>query len=64
MQELTQKVKYPENLPLKDKIKASGITVKHIAKELSISRRVLSDIINGSYKGSNIVPRLEAYLSK
>lgn len=63
MEDLKENVKYPENLPLKDKVKSSGKTVKFIAKELKISRRVLSDVINGNYKGGNIIPKLENYLS-
>ncbi|SUJ26377.1 Uncharacterised protein [Sphingobacterium spiritivorum] len=57
-----QKMKYPENLYLKDEVENSGQTVKHIAKVLGVSRKVVSDTINGHYKGTNIIPLLKSHL--
>ncbi|WEK18192.1 MAG: hypothetical protein P0Y49_15480 [Candidatus Pedobacter colombiensis] len=51
-------IKYPENLHLKDFISQSGISIKHLANEIGISREVLSNTVNGHYKGGNIVPQL------
>ena len=55
-------MKYPENLYLKDEVENSGQTVKHIAKVLGVSRKVVSDTINGHYKGTNIIPLLKSHL--
>lgn len=59
-----KKVKYPENLTLKAKQVESGLTVKHLAKKLGISSVVLSNTINGHYKGINIVPKLQELLNQ
>lgn len=55
---MTKKVKYPENLYLKQRVLDSGITIRHLSKKIGISTVVLSQIINGHYKGNNIVPKL------
>ena len=50
--------KYPENLYLKEKVEASGYKITALAKRIGVSRLVLSNTINGHYKGTNIVPEL------
>lgn len=54
--------KYPENLPLKDAVNASGIKVKHLAKQIGVSTVILSNTINGNYKGTNVVPLIKKKL--
>jgi DNA transposition AAA+ family ATPase len=56
------KPKYPENLRLKQMQLDSGKTVKHIAKVIGVSARVVSQTIHGHYKGVNIVPLIEKEL--
>lgn len=53
-------VKYPENLYLKQLQKESGKTVRHIAKKVGVTERIISMTIHGHYKGLNIVPRILA----
>ena len=57
-----KKVKYPENLPLKQMVLDSGRSVRHLAKKIGVSTGVLSQTIHGHYKGINIVPRLKREL--
>lgn len=54
--------KYPENLYLKEAVTASGLKVKFLAEKIGVSTVVLSQVINGHYKGMNIVPKLKAEL--
>lgn len=63
MEASKEQVKYPANLYLKDAVENSGQTVKHIAKILGVSRKVVSDTIHGHYKGTNIIPLLKAHLN-
>jgi len=51
-------IRYPENLRLKHLIIKSGITIKHLANEIGVSREVLSNTVNGHYKGVNVIPAL------
>lgn len=53
---------YPENLKLKDAIRDSGRTVTHVAKKIGVSRVVVSNCVNGYYKGTNVVPKLKQEL--
>lgn len=53
-------VKYPENLYLKEKQKESGKSVRHIAKKVGVSERIISLTIHGHYKGVNVVPKILA----
>ncbi|MBD3748545.1 MAG: hypothetical protein IE931_03520 [Sphingobacteriales bacterium] len=55
-------IKYPENLPLKQAIEDKGLKVKYLAKKFGVSNRVMSQTINGHYKGDNIVPKIKAEL--
>lgn len=48
----TKKVRYPKNLPLKNLVKSSGKSVVFLAKEIGITREILSKTINGHNKGS------------
>ncbi|QTE35992.1 hypothetical protein J3L18_23040 [Mucilaginibacter gossypii] len=64
MEASNKKVKYPENLPLRDSIKESGKSISFLAGKLNISRVVLSNLVNGHYKGNNIVPRLKTLLNQ
>lgn len=58
------KVKYPENLPLKELQKSSGRSVRWLAKEIGVSSLTISKTINGHYKGINIVPKLQQLLNQ
>lgn len=54
--------KYPENLYLKGAIAMSGRTVKELAATIGYTRSLVSDVVNGHYKGTNIVPLLRKEL--
>ena len=56
--------RYPENLALKAKVALSGQTVSYWAMRIGCSREVLSNTINGNYKGVDISKRLEEEMSK
>lgn len=58
----SKKVKYPENLPLSVEVFKSGQTITDLASKIGVSRVVLSQVVNGHYKGDNIVPKLKAEL--
>jgi len=58
MRKIAKKVKFPENLHLKEMVTESGRSVGYYAKKLSVSRVIVSNTINGHYKGINIVPKL------
>lgn len=59
---MKNKVRYPENLPLKLAIVQSGRTVTELADKIGVSRLVLSNTVNGHYKGTNVVPKLKEEL--
>lgn len=59
-----KKVKYPENLPLKELQTASGRSVRWLSKQIGVSSLIISKTINGHYKGINIVPRLHELLNQ
>lgn len=54
--------KYPENLFLKLEVFKSGRTVTELAESIGLSRLVVSQTINGHYKGINVVPALKKEL--
>ena len=62
MQDTKENVKYPDNLYLRDLIRASGQSVKYVAVKINVSRQTVSNTINGHYKGENIVPLIENHL--
>lgn len=62
MKATSKKRRYPENLPLKQAVLDSGMSVKHLAKKISVSTVVLSNTINGNYKGTRIVSLLKQEL--
>jgi len=59
-----KKVKFPENLHLKKQIEESGRSITYYAGKLKLSRLVVSNTVNGHYKGTNIVPRLKELLNQ
>lgn len=59
-----KKPKYPQNLPLKKMVQASGRPIKEIAEKIGYSRVALSLTVNGHYKGDNIVPKLKKEINK
>ncbi|HMI03053.1 MAG TPA: hypothetical protein VK541_11260 [Pedobacter sp.] len=63
MQSKKKEIKYPENLYLRLEVFKDKRTHQEIATAIEISRKVLSDTINGKYKGTNIVPKLLAELA-
>lgn len=64
MQAKEKKVKYPENLYLRLEVYKDPRTHTEIANAIGVSRKVISDVINGKYKGTNVVPKLLAELKK
>lgn len=63
MEATKQVVKYPENLHLVEVIKESGQSVKHVAKTIGFSRKIVSETIHGHYKGSNVVPLIKKHFN-
>lgn len=55
-------VRFPDNLELKGRVVASGITITDLAEQLGVSRLVVSTTLNGHKKGINIVPAIEKVL--
>jgi len=64
MQKQKKKVKFPENLPLRELVKATGRSITYYAKQIGVDRQTVSNTINGHYKGTNIVPRLQELLNQ
>lgn len=62
MQVKEKNVKYPENLYLRLEVFKDQRTIQEIADKIGVSRKVISDTINGKYKGLNIVPALRKEL--
>lgn len=62
MRVVKKKPRYPENIYLKGVIAVSGRTVKDLAESIGYTRAIVSDTVNGHYKGSNIVPLLKKEL--
>ena len=56
-------VRYPENLPLKDEVTASGVSINQFAARIGVTREVLSQTVNGHYKGVRIVKELKKELA-
>lgn len=54
--------KYPENKYLAHEVFKSDLTTSELAKKVGCSRKIISEIINGHYKGVNIIPRIKAEL--
>ncbi|MBD1394296.1 hypothetical protein [Mucilaginibacter glaciei] len=59
-----KKVKFPENLPLKAEVKKSGRSIRWYAQQIGVDRQTVSQTINGHYKGTNIVPKLNLLLTQ
>ncbi len=57
-------IKYPENLPLKQAVTNSGITIRHLSKLIGVSTLNISLTINGHYKGVNIKAKLTHILNQ
>lgn len=57
-----KKVKYPENLYLRIEVFKSGVLYKNLAEKIGVSKLVLSQTVNGHYKGTNIVPKIKQEL--
>lgn len=64
MQSKEKEIKFPENLYLRLEVFKDERTHQEIADAIHVSRKVLSDTINGKYKGTNVVPKLLAELQK
>jgi len=56
------KRKFPENLKLKKPVEESGRSIKHLASKIGVSRVILSNTLNGHYKGGNVIPKLKTEL--
>ena len=59
---MVKRVRYPENLKLKLEVVKSGRSITDLAKDIGVSRLVLSQTVNGHYKGANVVPLLKQEL--
>jgi DNA transposition AAA+ family ATPase len=57
-----KQVKFPENLKLKEAIKAADRSVKGVAKSIGYNRCDVSNTINGHKKGIYIVPAIKKEL--
>lgn len=55
---------YPDNLTLKGEVVKNRMSVTDIAGAIGISRKVVSDTLNGHYKGENIIPLIKAEITK
>lgn len=64
MQNTKEKIKFPENLWLKVAIAKKGQSVTFVAKQIGYSRVVVSNTVNGHYKGSEVVALIEKHLTK
>ena len=62
MEAQEKKVQYPENLYLKLEVFKSGKKIEDLAKLVGVSRKLISETINGKYKGQNIKPKLRELL--
>jgi len=58
------KVKYPENLPLKQAIVDSGRSIQWYADKMKYNRQTVSQTVNGHYRGKNVVPKLIELLNQ
>jgi AraC-like DNA-binding protein len=58
-----KKVRYPENIALRGKVAVSGRTIKELAEKIGCSRKLLSELVNGHYKGSRLKTLLEQELN-
>ncbi len=58
-----KEAKYPENLPLKLEIVKARRTITEIASAIGVSREVLTNTVNGHYKGSEVVRKLKSELN-
>jgi antitoxin component HigA of HigAB toxin-antitoxin module len=58
----TERIRYPDNLYLRLEVFKSGRKMKDIADSIGVSRELLSNTINGHYKGVNVIPKLKKEL--
>lgn len=58
MQATKEVIKYPENLVIAEALKETGLSYKHIAKRIKVSRVYLSRVLNGKDKGGQILNQL------
>ncbi len=57
-----KKVRYPQNLPLKQAVKDSGFKISGLAKRIGYCSLTVSQTINGHYLGTKVVPLLRKEL--
>ncbi|MBD3748975.1 MAG: hypothetical protein IE931_05720 [Sphingobacteriales bacterium] len=55
--------KYPENLQLKGRVIEQRIKIKDLAISINYSRKIVTDTLNGDYKGTKVVAKIESYLN-
>ncbi|MFC3199055.1 hypothetical protein ACFOET_15630 [Parapedobacter deserti] len=58
-----KKARYPQNLSLKLEIVKSRRTIKEIAEKIGVSREVLTNTVNGHYKGVEVIKKLKSELN-
>jgi DNA transposition AAA+ family ATPase len=54
-----KKAKYPQNIEMKVSVIRSGLSITDLANKIGVSRQVLSNTLNGHYKGVNILRLIE-----
>lgn len=52
-------IKYPHNLAIAEALKQTGLSYKHVAKKVNVSRVYLSRVLNGKDKGGQIIEQLK-----
>lgn len=63
MQTIKKVIKYPENLPLKAAVTASGISIRQLAKLIGVTPQIISYTINGHYKGTSHVTKINKIIN-
>ena len=58
-----KKARYPENLSYKLEIVKARRTIKEVAQKIGVSREVLTNTVNGHYKGVEIIKKLKNELN-
>lgn len=62
MEAQSKRIKFPENIYLKDLVISDGRSISLLARTIGVSRVTLSNTVHGHYKGQKIIPVLKAVL--
>lgn len=55
--------RYPENIQFKLEIIRARRTIKEVAEKIGVSREILTNMVNGHYKGGEIRKKLKIELN-